>query len=558
MHKRKLIEVALPLEAINRESEKDGPKRKNHPWRMHYWWARRKLPTSRAVLFAQMVDDPSSRPDRFPTKELQRAERERLHALIERLVKWDQVQDPSFLAEIRSEIQRSAGAPLPAILDPFAGGGSIPLEAQRLGLESHASDLNPVAVLINKALIEIPSAFCGKPPVFPELAESRLARWDGAEGLGADVRAYGDWIRSEARRRLAAHYPDVEGQQTMGWVWARTVRCPNPACGIEMPLARSWWLSNRRGKEAFVVPKVVLDSSQSAGQRVEFEVREGRAGFPANDGTVHGRHGATCLACATAVPMSHLRAEGKANRLGKLLMAIVALGDRRRHYLTPTPEHLAAAEVDRPANSISGDIATNPRWFSPPAYGLTTFDQLFTNRQLLALTTLSDLVMEARERVLSDGGSVEYADAVATYLGLAVSRGSDYQSSITTWHNKNEQIRNVFSRQAIPMSWDFFEVNPLGDGSGTWTSQCELAGQALDGLRVDIPAAATQAPAQSAAARPMVLSTDPPYYDNVGYSDLSDFFYVWLRRSLRTIHPDLLGTMLVPKAEELVANDSAP
>lgn len=560
MHKRKLIEVALPLEAINRESEKDGPKRKNHPWRMHYWWARRKLATSRAVLFAQLVDDPSAHPEKFPTEDLQRAERERLHNLISLLVDWDHARDEGLLAEARKEIEKSADGALPKILDPFAGGGSIPLEAQRLGLEAHASDLNPVAVLINRSLIEIPAEFRGSPPVFPGLASSQIRTWRGAEGLAADVRAYGEWVANCVRERIGDLYPltmleDGTSVPVMAWIWARTVSCPNPACGIEMPLVRSWWLGKKKGREAFVVPTVVGDPSHPSGLRVKFDVSTDHSKAPssANDGTV-GRSGARCVSCETPVPLEYVRSTSRAKGLGQQMMAVIAEGNRRRHYLAPDDRQTVAAQVGRPDGAPVGELFDWPGRINVYRYGLTSFSDLFSARQLTAMMALSDLVVEARAQVLSDCGDEAYANAVATYLGLAVSRGADYQSNITTWHFQNEQIRNVFARQAIPMAWDFLEVNPLGTGSGTWTSQYELAAQALDGLNVDVPGVARQAPAQASSIQPMVISTDPPYYDNVGYSDLSDFFYVWLRRSLRDVHPDLLSTMLVPKAEELVAN----
>jgi putative DNA methylase len=573
--KRKLIEVALPLEAINQASEQDGPKRKDHPWRLHYWWARRKLATARAVLFAQLVDDPSSHPDEFPTEEAQQAERKRLHELIERLVLWENVHDERLLGEAREEILRSTNGGPPPILDPFAGGGTIPVEAQRLGLVARASDLNPVAVLINKALIEIPPKFADRPPVFPGLADSKM-RWNGAAGLAADVRAYGEWMRGEAEKRIGRHYPkatlpDGSEATVIAWIWARTVTCPNPACGIEMPLVRSWWLGKKKGKEAYVIPRVVDDAEHPSGKRVEFEIgHDPLQGPDTNDDGTVGRRGAVCIACGSAVPLNYVRSEGRERSLGQRQMAMVVEGARQRLYLSPNRDHVDASKVPRPEDVPGGELPTNPRDFKTPNYGLTRFADLFTNRQLLALTTFSNLVAEARECVLKDAvsfgmvrgerlesggsGASSYADAVASYLGMSVSRGSDYMSNITTWHSKNEQIRNVFARQAIPMAWDFLETNFLSTGSGTWASQVRLAAQALEGLQIDVPGVAVQEPAQRAESSGALISTDPPYYDNVGYSDLSDFYYVWLRRSLRSIHRDLLGTMLVPKADELVAN----
>lgn len=571
--KRKLIEVALPLEVINRESAREKSIRHGHPSTLHLWWARRPLAAARAVLFAQLVDDPSSHPDRFPTEEAQRVERERLHGIIERLVVWENVRDERLLAEARAEIMASTDGNPPPILDPFAGGGTIPLEAQRLGLEAHASDLNPVAVLINKALIEIPPRFRGQAPVHPDL-QGGLVSYQGAEGLAADVRAYGQWMRDEAERRIGHLYPKAQlpdgGEATViAWIWARTVACPNPACGIEMPLVRSWWLGKKKGKEAYVVPSVVSDPSHPSGQRVAFEIGHDVSGPEGEDGTV-GRRGAACIACDAAVSLSYIRSEGRSRRLGTQLMSIVAAGDRQRIYLPPLHGHAVAADVDAPMDSVSGSIGYYPRDLKAPTYGLTEFADLFTNRQLVALTTFSDLVAEARELVLSDaraagmpdgerlelGGSraAAYADAVATYVGLGLSRAADRSSTISSWDSSASKVRNTFGRQAIPMTWDFAESAPFSNSTGNFLSQINWTAEALEHVPASRSATVEQADAASRSREGLVLSTDPPYYDNIGYSDLSDFFYVWLRRSLRPIHPDLLSTMLVPKAEELVAN----
>lgn len=572
VQKRKLIEVALPLEAINKESAREKSIRHGHPSTLHLWWARRPLAAARAVLFAQLVDDPSSHPDRFPTEEDQRRERERLHGIIERLVVWENIRDERLLAEAKAEIMASTDNNPPPILDPFAGGGTIPLEAQRLGLEAHASDLNPVAVLINKALIEIPPTFRGQAPVHPSLREE-LVGYAGAEGLAADVRAYGQWIRDEAEKRIGHLYPKATvpggGKATViAWIWARTVTCPNPACGIEMPLVRSWWLGKKKGKEAYVVPSVVGDPTHPSGLRVNFDIGHDAAG-PQTEGTMSGRTGALCAACQTGVSVKHIRSEFMAGRGGEALTATVAEGTRQRVYLAPASDQVKAARVESVDARIPGSLAENPRWFSPPAYGLTEFADLFTNRQLAALTTFSDLVMEARELVLkdalaagrpeggrlADGGAdaAAYADAVVTYLGFIMSKMTNLSSSITTWMNDRGAFRETFARQAIPMAWDFAEANTLSDGGGGWLTFLDKEARAIaatpggDGQ-------ASQADASTRAYSGFLLSTDPPYYDNIGYSDLSDYFYVWLRRTLRSVHPVLLSTLLVPKAEELVAN----
>jgi putative DNA methylase len=574
--RRKLIEVALPLEKINKESAREKSIRHGHPSTLHLWWARRPLATARAVLFAQLVDDPSSHPDRFPTEEAQRAERERLHRIIERLVVWESTRDQRLLREAHAEILKSSGGNPPPILDPFAGGGTIPLEAQRLGLEAHSSDLNPVAVLINKALIEIPPRFTGRPPAFPGLADSRVGAWEGATGLAADVRAYGEWIREEAQKRIGDHYPDAtlddgSSATVIAWIWARTVTCPNPACGVEMPLVRSWWLGKKKGKEAWVRPIIVADRSHPSGKQVVFEIGHGAQG-PSIEPT-KTRRGATCAACGAVVSQDEIKLQGQAGNLGSVLMAVVAEGDRRRVYLAPTPEAIKAAHVDRPQSGPDQELGYDPRNLWTPPYGLTRFSDLFTNRQLLALTTFSDLVIEVHEHVLADTvatgtppgerlesggtGARAYADAVVTYLGIAMSRGADRQSSICSWDASpsKEQVRGVFARQAIPMTWDLAEANPFARSSGTWRESVDWVAKCVDRSPLsDAPAVVSQLDAAALVDSGSLISTDPPYYDNIGYSDLSDFFYVWLRRSLRTVYPDLLSTMLVPKAEELVAN----
>ena len=579
--RRKLIEVALPLEAINRESSREKSIRHGHPSTLHLWWARRPLAAARAVLFAQLVDDPSSHPDRFPTEEAQRAERERLHNLIERLVVWENVRDEGLLAEAHAEIMASTDNNPPPILDPFAGGGTIPLEAQRLGLEAHASDLNPVAVLINKALIEIPPKFRNRPPIHPDLqpgASGKLVErtWKGAEGLAADVRAYGQWMRDEAEKRIGHLYPkatlpDGSEATVIAWIWARTVTCPNPACGIEMPLVRSWWLGKKKGKEAYVVPTIEPDTSHASGQRVSFSIGHDPLKAPSatNDGTV-GRTGAECLACHSGVDLKHVRAEAKAGRMGSQLMAVVAEGQRSRIYLAATATQVEAAAVARPIDIPTAAIPPQAPSFRVQAYGMNQWVDLFTNRQLVALTTFSDLVLEARDRILADARAVgqsegdrleaggtdaaAYADAVATYLGMGVSRTTDLNNSIVTWSSGRDQARNLFARQAIPMAWDFVEVSPFARAAGDLSVATETMARALESINFSRPGIATQEDAASRDLDQYLVSTDPPYYDNIGYSDLSDFFYVWIRRSLRSVHPRLLSTLLVPKAEELVAN----
>jgi putative DNA methylase len=548
-YKPKLIEVSLPLEDINRESAREKSIRHGHPSTLHLWWARRPLAACRAVLFAQLVDDPSAHPDKFPTEEAQAVERKRLHDIISRLVKWENIHDRTLLDEVHQEILKSTNGNPPPILDPFAGGGSIPLEAQRLGLEAHASDLNPVAVLINKALIEIPPKWAGHKPVYPGVADERMS-WPGATGLAEDVRRYGKWMRDEAEKRIGHLYPKVEvggvDCTVIAWLWTRTVGCPSPACGGTMPLVKSFWLGKKKGKERYVVPI-------PAGNKVRFEIG-GPDGVPPA-GTV-GRTGATCLMCGSPVKLSYIRNEGKAGRLGVQLMAIAAEGPRQRYYLAPDEEQQTAADVPRPGDVPESELSKNPRDIKAPTYGMSRWCDLFTNRQLTALTTFSDLVDEARDQAIIDGASASYSDSLATYLALIVSRVADRNSSICTWDSstKMESLRNTFSRQAIPITWDFGEGNIFGEGSGNFAD----AGKFVSNVIISLPAVGVgSASPSNASARNyggFLVATDPPYYDNVRYADLSDFFYVWLRRSIGRIYPDLFATVLTPKSDELVAD----
>lgn len=587
--RRKLIEVSLPLEDINAESAREKSIRHGHPSTLHLWWARRPLAAARAVLFAQLVDDPSSHPELFPTEEEQKKERERLHGIIRRLVVWENINDEGLYREAREEILKSTGGNPPAILDPFAGGGTIPLEAQRLGLEAHASDLNPVPVLINKALIEIPPKFAGQPPVFPGAAESRLGPWPRATGLAEDVRRYGEWMRKQAQERIGHLYPKaqipalgLDGEPTgktteatvIAWIWARTVTCPNPACGIRMPLVRSWWLSKKKGKEAYVVPTVVDDSSAPGGRRVNFTIGHDTKHAPAktSDGTMD-RGAGRCVACDTIAESRFVREEAKRVGLGEMLMAVVAEGKRQRLYLSPTPEQEQAARVSRPENVPAQPVPTrNHDVDRLPMYGMPTWADAFTNRQLTMLTSFNELVSEAREKILADaiiqgaprgrrlaeGGTdaEAYADAVATYLGMAVSNTTDDHSSLVSWRSSHGTgaTRSTFARQALPMVWDYAEANPLSGTAGDFSNTIPGIASTLERLDSRVPGKSAQADASSREYANLLVSTDPPYYDNIGYSDLSDFFYVWLRRSLREVHPSLFETMLVPKSEELVAN----
>ncbi len=571
MKNKKLIEVALPLQAINKESAREKSIRHGHPSTLHLWWARRPLAACRAVIFASLVDDPGNHlPPAAADKE-----RQRLFGIIERLVDWDNVNNEHVLAEAKAEIAKSTGGDPPAIFDPFCGGGSIPLEAQRLGLKAYASDLNPVAVLITKALIEIPPRFADHPPVNPD-ARRQTARhgYKGATGLADDIRYYGQRMRDEAEKRIGHLYPKgPNGETVIAWLWARTITCPNPACGIAMPLVRSFVLSTRKGHEAWVEP--VVDHGQ---KRVRFKVHEGHPtdAAKAAAGTKVGKRGAKfrCPACGTVADDKYLRSEAQAGRMHARLMAIVGEGTRSRSYLDPMDGHEEVARSAVPAWKPEERVPyPNHDVDRLPMYGMPTWGDAFTPRQLVALTTFSDLVGAVREQVLADAkaagmvddgvplhqgghGAAAYADAVATYLGLAVSRMSNSLCNLSVWSPTRDQTKNAFSRQALPMVWDFAEINPFANAAGDLTTIARSMARILDSTPTAVVGGATRCDARdsSAAFDAIVICTDPPYYDNVGYADLSDFFYVWLRRSLRPIWPDLFRTVLTPKAEELIVN----
>jgi len=604
---KKLIEVALPLEAINKASAREKSIRHGHPSTLHPWWARRPLAAARAVIFAQMVDDPSAHPDIFRTEKAQEKERQRLFKIIDDLVQWENTTNEEVLERARAEIWqswRSACAEnvdhprakelfdrhkLPGFHDPFAGGGALPLEAQRLGLESYASDLNPVAVLINKAMIEIPPKFAGKPPVNPQArAEKSLdpRQWRGAQGLAEDVRYYGQWMRDEAEKRIGHLYPKVEITAEMAkerpdlkplvgckltviaWLWARTVKSPNPAFAqVDVPLASTFMLSAKAGNEAYVEPIV-----EGGSYRFTVKVGKPKDAETAKSGTKLSR-GANfqCVMSGTPIAGDYIKAEGKAKRMGARMMAIVAEGARGRVYLPPTEGMEAVAREAKAEWKPDTPLPDDARNFWTVNYGLDRFGDLFTPRQLVALTTFSDLVQEARERVARDAlaadlpddgqplaaggvGVLAYGDAVGVYLGLVVSKQTVFLATQARWRAGEGKSAPAFGRQALPMVWDFADLNPFAGAGGDFLGIVEGAENTLLNSPPPVRGNADQADAATQKfSTDRIVSTDPPYYDNIGYADLSDYFYVWLRRSLKSVFPELFTTLAVPKAEELVA-----
>ncbi|GBE29065.1 hypothetical protein BMS3Bbin04_00073 [bacterium BMS3Bbin04] len=604
--RKKLIEVALPLVAINEASAKEKSIRHGHPSTLHLWWARRPLATARAVIFSQMVDDPSSLPEQFPTKEEQDKERQRLFDLIEDLVKWENTTNEVVLEKARKEIWKSWRVAcddnrdhpqaeelfnpekLPAFHDPFAGGGALPLEAQRLGLESYASDLNPVAVLINKAMIEIPPKFAGQPPVNPEASSNPDLygrKWKGAEGLAEDVRYYGNWMRDEAEKRIGHLYPKIRiteeitrnrsdllpylnrELEIIAWIWVRTVKSPNPVyCNQYVPLASTFILSNKKGKEVYVKPVI-------EGDRYSFVVKKGVPHNLEEVGSGTKLLGANfkCLISGSPISADYLKEEGKTGGLNARLMAVIAKGDKGRVYLSPLHNHEMVIHKAKPDWLPEGDVPKRLTGGTCVPYGLTKWENLFSSRQLVALTTFSDILRQVEERIHKDAVAnnsndshniidnetnsvTEYSNAVNTYLAIAINKTADRNSTICTWDNTRDSIRNTFGRQAIPMTWDYAESNPFSGSTGSIINACAQICRFLVTSPSQGDNRAFQADAQTQSkSRNKVVSTDPPYYDNIGYADLSDFFYVWLRVSLKPIYPELLATLAVPKNEELVA-----
>lgn len=573
MATKKLIEVALPLEKINASAAYEKmPGIGAHPRGLHLWWARRPFTAARAVIWASLVDDPSSHPELFPSEEEQSRERERLFRILEDLSDWKNSSNPSVIDAAKKEIMKATNNNPPTLLDPFAGGGAIPLEALRLGIDAQAHDLNPIAVMINKAMIEIPSRFMNLNSVNPGIRIKGGAV--GTAALAEDVRYYGDILKRRAQEKIGYLYPKVSiplsqggGKETaISWIWTRTVKCPNPQCGCQMPLASSFILAKKKGRTAYIQPNYDPES-----KKIRYIVKNDGGKAPDAGKTARGAK-FKCIVCGNSTTPEYIKEQALTGKMSEQLMAVVAERRGGRIYVSPDEVQERAAIVSKPERYPSGEIGGDRRALWTPLYGLTDFSDLFTNRQLTALTVLCDIVSELAKEIEKDAveagfsddhislsndgcGALAYAQAIEVYLAFIIDRLADFSTAVSRWAVTNEKAMNCFNKQAIPMTWDYPEVNILGNSVGSISQIVDYVASCIETLpNVTAKGVAIQHNAQDdCGLRNIMVSTDPPYYDNIGYADLSDFFYIWMRYTLKEIYPDLFGTMLVPKTEELTA-----
>lgn len=567
---KKLIEVALPLPEINDASSYDKmPGIGAHPKGIHHWWARLPLPTARAILFASAVDDPGSHPEEFPSEESQKVERERLFDIIRSLMAKKAHEHEEVYAVALSEMMKHCGDKLPTVFDPFSGGGSIPLEANRLGFDVRAGDLNPIPVLLNKCNLELAPRWAGRSPINPAESEKikGATRTLGTYGLAADIRYYGKIIEERARQSIGHLYPKARitgGNENeanvITWLWARTIPSPNPAAkGRDVPLISTFWLSSKKGSEAWLQP--VVDKQALT---YKFDVR---TGVPVDReaisrGTKAGRAQFTCILTGSPIEDAYIKEVANRQGFGFKLLAMVVQGSRHRTFV-PADEANESLVVPYPQDFPNEELVEDSRYLTPPAYGMRTIDKLFTPRQLTVLVTLSDLVKEMTPQIMKDAEEAgwgmdakSYAETVTTFLALALDRCVSFNNTICRWNGG--QTVFMFTRPAIPMMWDFSEPNIMGQKAVCWHTAVEIC---ADSVETIAPRTGSQsivrqldAAAEANGINNLLVSTDPPYYDNIPYADISDVFYVWLRRTIGHLYPDLFGTMLVPKLRELTAS----
>ena len=621
---KKLIEFWLPINTINGSIARYKHTSRGNPLTIHKWWGRLPLTASRAILFAQMVDDPAGYPDLFPTERAQQIERDRLFQLIALLVQWESASNESVIQQAKEEIRnswqrlcaRNTDHPYvkqlfdpdkpPGFYDPFAGGGTLPLEAQRLGLATYATDLNPVAVLINKAIVEIPSKFADKHPINPQSnAMSHLNSWKGTQGLIEDVRYYAQRMQAEAENQIGHLYPrivitpemvmeQVDLQPYIGrnlpviaWLWTRTVNSPNPAFReVSVPLASNFMLSSRAGSEIHAYPIIESKSyrfSVKLNDLNKMDAAKQRAKLPRKTQF-------RCLMSGSPISTEYIYNEAMAGRLGARLMAIVAEADHGRIYISPTADHETIARQAHPVWYPDVMLPTHSKSFSPAMYGLKTYGELFTYRQLVALATLSDLVPAMRQQVivdyldtvrkanhatnsilqeskdkeqdaeddlsLADGGrgARAYADAICIYLAMIVDKTAEYNSMMVRWYANEDRPKGAFIYPAIPMVWEYAEVNLLANTVGTFNASIREVSSSLASCSTSgIAAVVKQLDARcTGIVTGSIISTELPCNDNIIYADLSEYFYIWLRRALKSVLPDLFASATVPKMQELV------
>lgn len=548
--KKKLIEVALPLDEINAACKADKDRKTGTIRNLHKWFAPMPLPAWRALLFAALIDDPEDDSSRVY-----------LLDLIKRLVrKGADLPDQADLFEARSLLSRQFPKGLPLVLDPFCGGGSTLVEGQRLGLETAGSDLNPVPVLISRTLTELVPAVWESEPLHAErkksdsgllldIDEERSA--GGYEGLTADVLHYSGVVREAVWKRVSKHFPQSPGETPIAWMWARTAPCPNPTCGITTVLSTSWWLSKQKGAMAWVEPVRVADG-------VELRVVAGANGGTAPPAPKQGRGASfACIACQQVISEEEIKKYGESGLLGTQLVAVAVHTKKGRVYRAPRQVEIDAALAVMPPEDIP-EISLGPanQYVAPPRYGLTSFLDLYTPRQLVVMDAFADEVAAVFERAQAEGASKEYATAIASILGLVLGKLSQYGSSqamITPFPTSTTRFNSGFGRNDLPMTWDFFEQNFFGTVGGTWDQLVKTALAALSYVPNGSGTVIRQDARRVTARRPALVATDPPYFDAISYADLSDYFYLWHRRALRSVHPDLYSTVATPKSGELTA-----
>jgi putative DNA methylase len=552
--RKKLIEVALPLDAINRASAAEKMIHVGTPSNLHAWWARRPLAACRAVAFASVVEDPGE----YLPPEAAEAKRRELFDLIERLVAWDANDNEAVLEAVRSEISRSSHGELPTVIDPFCGSGTIALEALRLGLNAVGCDLNPIAVAISKALVEVPHIVSGHCPIGPKADELYADTW-GFRGFRSDLAYYSKRIYARARAQVEALYADSFSGSSVpiAWLWCRTAECPNPGCNTVIPLISSLWLSKTKKSHAFLRVK---DRDTTTG-RISFDVVIGDVDEPAapplND------TGAVCPTCETPVPFAALRDQGRAGNIGFQLNAYVTKSGSSMYFHAATPEQEAKAMVVHPEWAPETMLPDAALGFRVQNYGLRLHRDLFLPRQLAALSFFTTALDETISEVRKDAGAdTDYANAVCVYLAIFFDRLVQTNNALVRWfvHAKRpSKAQPTFDKQTVQMIWDFAETNPLADSTGGWITCCKYPETALDCL-----------PRRPGLGRVLhgdsgildlppgkyMFSTDPPYFDNIGYADLSDFFYIWMRRILINVYPDVFRTILVPKDDEIISDPS--